>query len=145
MMMKIYLSACLLLFFSSGEWLTNFDSAKESAEKRQKFILLNFSGSDWCAPCIKMRRGVFENESFLEFAEQNLVLLQADFPRMKKNHQSKEQVKHNEWLAEKYNPEGRFPFTVLIDPTGAVRKRWDGYSDQSAESFVTDLQALIEK
>jgi thioredoxin-related protein len=138
--MKLILISVLLLFALSPEWMTNFEDAKATASKENKMILLNFSGSDWCAPCIKMKRNVFESDSFKNYADQHLVLLRADFPRMKKNQPSKEQVQHNETLAEKYNPQGKFPLTLLLDATGKVIREWDGYSNQSPEDFVTDLQ-----
>jgi thioredoxin-related protein len=138
--MKFLLISTLLILFTSVDWLDNFDVAKETAAKENKMILLNFSGSDWCAPCIKMKRDIFETEVFKEYAGQNLVLVRADFPRMKKNQLSKEQIKHNEALAEKYNPLGKFPLTVLFDANGKVIKEWDGYANQTPEAFVTELR-----
>lgn len=143
--MKLTLIPILLLVSLSPEWITNFEDAKTTAGKENKMILLNFSGSDWCAPCIKMKRDVFESDFFKQYADQQLVLLRADFPRMKKNQPSKEQVKRNEALAEKYNPHGKFPLTVLLDANGNVIREWDGYSNQSPEEFVNDLKKNVNK
>ncbi|SKC77442.1 thioredoxin family protein [Ohtaekwangia koreensis] len=137
------LLTCILLIGASTEWLTDFDTAKNIAVQENKYILLNFSGSDWCAPCIKMKKEVFENESFLTLAEKQLVLVRADFPRSKKNQLSKELTKHNEALAEKYNPSGKFPFTVLMDAHGKVIKQWDGYIFSSQDKFIDDLTKTI--
>jgi thioredoxin-related protein len=125
---------------SSVEWLNNFDTAKEAAARDNKFILLNFSGSDWCAPCIKMKKEVFENEDFLSIAQQKLILVRADFPRSKKNQLTKEQIKHNEALAEKYNGLGKFPYTLLLDSNGKVIREWDGYVFASHEKFIDQLR-----
>jgi thioredoxin-related protein len=133
------------LVFGSVEWLTNFEAAKETATKEDKFILLNFSGSDWCAPCIKMKAEVFGNESFLSLADEELILVRADFPRLKKNQLSKEQVKHNEGLAEKYNPLGKFPYTVLLDKNGKLLQAWDGYVFGSQDKFVEELTNSLSK
>jgi len=133
----------VVAFTVSTEWLTNFDSAKSTALQEDKRILLNFSGSDWCGPCIKMKKEVFENPSFLEIAQSELVLVRADFPRSKKNQLSKEQKEHNEKLAERYNPDGKFPFTLLLDAQGNVIKRWDGYVFASQDKFIADLRATI--
>jgi len=143
--MKLIFFSALLVLFTSVDWLDNFDVAKETAAKENKMILLNFSGSDWCAPCIKMRRNVFETEVFKEYAGQHLVLLRADFPRMKKNQLPKEQVQCNEVLVEKYNSMGKFPLTILLDANGKVIKDWDGYVNQSPEAFVTELKKIINK
>lgn len=133
------------LVFGSVEWLTDFEAAKATATKEDKFILLNFSGSDWCAPCIKMKAEVFGNESFLSLADEDLILVRADFPRMKKNQLSKEQVKHNEALAEKYNPLGKFPYTVLLDKNGKLLQAWDGYVFGSQDKFVEELTNSLSK
>ena len=86
---------------------------------------------------------VFESEAFLAIAEKQLVLVRSDFPRAKKNQLSKEQTQHNEALAEKYNPEGKFPLTVLLDASGAIIKQWDGYVFASQDKFIADLKETL--
>jgi thioredoxin-related protein len=118
--------------------------ATNAAKEEHKYILLNFSGSDWCAPCIKLKKEVFESEQFSTLAENKLVLVRADFPRSKKNQLSKAQVQHNEALAEKYNPDGKFPYTLLLDEEGKVLKAWDGYAFGTQEKFISELHAAVE-
>jgi len=129
--------------FSFPGWETNFENAKKKAEQDHKLILLNFSGSDWCGPCIRLHKEVFESNSFKNFAESNLVLLNADFPRLKKDQLSKELQKENDKLADKYDPEGSFPYTVLLDAEGKVIKTWDGLPNTTAEQFTGQLKDLI--
>jgi thioredoxin-related protein len=143
--MKISLVIFLSIILGSSEWLTDFDAAKQMAVKENKYILLNFSGSDWCAPCIKMKSEVFETESFLSLAGEHLILVRADFPRSKKNQLSKEQVRHNEALAERYNPSGKFPLTLLLDVKGKVIKEWDGYVFGSQDKFMSDLNKVTSQ
>src|SRR4029079_18005843 len=102
------------LFGSSSEWLTDFNEAQQEASHSNKVILLNFSGSDWCSPCINLKKKIFEAEEFNTYAAEHLLLVNADFPRLKKNQLSAEQTKKNETLADKYNPQGVFPYTVLV-------------------------------
>jgi thioredoxin-related protein len=139
------LSIFFLLTFSlsTAEWTTDFNKAKTEATEKSKYILLNFSGSDWCGPCMKLKKEVLDSEAFLKFAEDKLVLVRADFPRNKKNRLSPQQTKQNEALAEKYNNEGKFPLTVLIDATGKVVKTWDGYSPSSMS--IANLEMEIGK
>jgi len=141
--MKVVLVLLLMIGSVSNEWLNNFDAAKEKARQENKHILLNFSGSDWCAPCIKMKKEVFESDNFISKSETQLVLVRADFPRAKKNQLSPEQIKHNEALAEKYNPDGKFPFTLLLDANGSVVKEWDGYVFGSQDKFIAELDNAI--
>ena len=122
------------------EWKLNFTEAIALAESDHKMILLNFSGSDWCGPCIKLKKEVFESSAFEQYASENLVLVRADFPRQKKNQLDKTQVEKNEALAEKYNPKGLFPLTVLIDSKGNIVKEWEGFQP-STEAFIADLRS----
>ena len=133
------------MIVGSSEWLTDFEAAKDTAARENKHILLNFSGSDWCAPCIKMKAEVFEGQSFLSLAEKQLVLVRADFPRSKKHQLSKDQIKRNEALAARYNPSGKFPLTLLLDAKGKIIKEWDGYVFGSQDKFMGDLTTVISR
>lgn len=143
--MKIAATLALSIFLHTGKpsWLTDFAKAQSEAKGSHKTILLNFAGSDWCLPCIKMHKTIFETAAFASCAEKELVLVEADFPRLKKNRLSKEQQKQNDELAERYNPSGKFPYTLLIDGNGKVLKSWDGYPAGGPESFVTDVNAVV--
>jgi len=142
-MKTLFVFTLAVLLGTSTEWLTNFDQAKMAAAKEDKWILLNFSGSDWCGPCIKMKKEVFESEAFQSLANDKLVLVRADFPRQKRNQLSKEQIRHNEALAEKYNPDGKFPLTLLLDQDGKLLKKWDGYNFASQDKFIADLKTTL--
>jgi thioredoxin-related protein len=123
-------------------WHTDFVKAKEKAKEEHKLILLNFSGSDWCIPCIRTKKEIFDKESFSRYADSNLVLVNADFPRLKKDELPKSQEKENEALAEKYNKEGAFPLTILLDANGKVVKEWKGYPNVSPQTFVDQIKSV---
>ncbi len=131
------------LFFTANIWETDFNKAKQSAQTEHKYILLNFSGSDWCGPCIKLHKEIFETEAFDQYAKENLVLVKADFPRLKKNQLTKDQQTKNDQLAELYNKEGKFPLTLLLAPDGKILKSWDGYPHLSPDAFVNEVKAGI--
>lgn len=126
--------------FSLGEWQHNLEDAKKIASTDHKYILLNFSGSDWCGPCIRMRREIFETDVFKKMADTELILVNADFPRNKKNQLSGSQQKTNDEMADMYNRKGIFPYTLLLDSRGKVLKTWEGFPDESAESFTLDIR-----
>jgi thioredoxin-related protein len=116
---------------SFTQWQTDFETAKRMAREQGKYILLNFSGSDWCGPCIRLKKEVFNSDMFEQFADSSLVLVNADFPRSKKHQYSKELQRHNEALADQYNPLGKFPFTLLLTADGKVIQTWEGYPNNS--------------
>jgi thioredoxin-related protein len=141
-MKRITLICLSILAMSFTVWQTNFEAAKQTAKDKHQLILLNFSGSDWCGPCIRMRREIFENRSFISMADTSLVLVNADFPRSKKNQPDKKLVVQNEALADQYNPEGKFPFTLLLDANGKVLKTWDGLPKENAAQFAALLKTI---
>ena len=115
-----------LLWWGNG-WGNNLETALAHAQPTHKLVLLNFSGSDWCAPCILLKKEIFETEDFKKMAGLHLELVRADFPRQKKNRLPEEQVKYNELLADKYNSSGKFPLTLLLSADGKVLHTWEGY------------------
>ena len=128
---------------SSVTWLGDFNEATSEAVKTHKLILISFSGSDWCGPCIRERKEILENPAFTDYAEGHLILVRADFPRQKKNQLSKEQTQRNDALADKYNPDGKFPYTLLVDEHGKVLKDWDGFPNVPADQFVAEINDVV--
>lgn len=142
--MKILALLSFLFFVSPSDWGLDIEKAKAEATNSKKMILINFSGSDWCGPCIQLKREVFESDAFKKFATDNLVLVRADFPRLKKNQLDKKQTLHNETLAEKYNQQGKFPLTVLVDSKGKVVREWDGFQ-ANTQVFIQEIQDASKK
>ena|ERR1700761_6186035 len=142
--MKLIVIILFSFFLPQVTWLGDFHDAEAEATKTHKLILINFSGSDWCGPCIRERKEILETNTFENFASAHLVLVRADFPRQKKNQLSKEQTKKNEALADKYNADGKFPFTLLVDDKGKVLKQWDGFPDVSPEKFVEQISPFVD-
>jgi len=137
------MSAIIMALFITGPtWLGNFNKARIEASSEHKLILINFSGSDWCGPCIRLTKEIFESQTFEDYASKNLVLVRADFPREKKNQLPEEQQKENEKLADKYNSNGTFPETLLVDENGKILKKWDGFPNESPEEFVTEINTI---
>ena len=130
---------------TGNEWLTDLEQAKKTAVEKSEYILLNFSGSDWCGPCMRLRKEIFESVDFKKYADEHLVLVNADFPRNKKNELSKDQQKKNDQLAEQYNPNGKFPFTILMNAQGKIIKEWDGLPDLKPIEFVKQITSFSEK
>lgn len=127
----------------SQNWTTSLEVAKTEAASSNKNILLVFSGSDWCAPCIKLDRTIFQSDVFKAEAERKWVLLKADFPKKKGNALSETQTESNKKLAEKYNKEGNFPLVVLLDATGKVLGI-TGYKNVSPTEYVQLLNAMVK-
>jgi thioredoxin-related protein len=128
----------------SQNWQTNFDEAKKIALEQDKNIIIVFSGSDWCAPCIKLDKNIWQSEAFKKEAEKEWLLVKADFPRKRANELSKEQTDHNRKLAEKYNMEGSFPLVVLLDKNAKVLGKM-GFKNVSPEEYIKMIHDLAKK
>lgn len=140
--MKLLFLLLISSALTTNIWLGDFNEAKKQAASTNKNIIINFSGSDWCGPCIRLRSEILESTTFEKYASEHLILVRADFPRQKKNQLPKEQIKLNEALAEKYNPDGKFPYTLLVDETGKILKTWDGFPDVKPEEFVSEIKLV---
>ncbi|EPR74395.1 Thioredoxin Disulfide Isomerase [Winogradskyella psychrotolerans RS-3] len=128
---------------SAQEWQTDFAVAKEIAAKESKPIILVFQGSDWCGPCIKLDREIWNTDTFKTYANENYVMLKADFPKRKKNALSEAQTKVNALLAETYNKQGFFPFVVVLDSNGKVLGE-NSYKKTTPENYIKELNAFIK-
>ena len=114
----IGLIACWALLQAGAEelqWLTDLPKAQAQAKKENKLVMLDFTGSDWCGWCIKLNRDVFSKPEFAKYAKENLVLVEVDFPRNKK--QSAEQKKANADLQAKYKIDG-YPTIIVLNGEG---------------------------
>jgi thioredoxin-related protein len=122
----------------SQDWKTNFEEAKKIAMNENKKIVLVFSGSDWCAPCIKLENNIWKSDYFVSYSKENLILVKADFPKKKVNALPAELKASNSILADKYNKEGFFPLVVLLDSSGKVINK-KGYENCSPEEYIKQL------
>ena len=119
-------------------WLTSFDQAQKEAQSKNRLLLMDFTGSDWCGWCIMLDKEVFSQPEFKEYASKNLVLLELDFPRRKQ--MPPETTAQNERLLMKYGIQG-FPTIVVFDssgkPLGAL-----GYTAGGPQAFIEQLERL---
>jgi thioredoxin-related protein len=136
--MKSIITFFLLITLSVGysqNWNSNFEDVKVKAEKENKNILLVFSGSDWCGPCMKLDNVVWKSPEFQAEADKSWVIYKADFPKKKANQLSKELTESNNKLAEKYNINGSFPLVLLLDKKGKVIGM-TGFKNVSASDYI---------
>jgi len=123
-------------------WLHDFEAAKKQAKQENKAIFINFTGSDWCGWCIKLEKEVFQKKEFKDFAKENLVLMEVDFPEKKK--QSAEVRAQNKKLDKEFKIEG-YPTLFLLDAEGKKLTDDIGYREGGAQAYVDHLKTLMKK
>lgn len=120
-------------------WETDVDAAIALAKKDGKSVMLEFTGSDWCPPCIMMGKKVFSQDKFVEAASKDFVLVHLDFPQG-----DKELAEKNQPLAEKYKIEG-FPTVILLDAEGKEFDRFFASAYPDIEPFLAHLKEALAK
>ena len=122
-----WLATLLLMFSLSSEWLTAADSNQEdawstdaAAASRQakdegKDMLLLFTGSDWCPPCIQLEKNILSQDAFLEAVQEKFILVMFDFPQ-ETPISDELQAQNNDW-SDRYGIDA-FPTLVLVDSEG---------------------------
>jgi len=105
--------------------------------------MLVFAGSDWCVPCMKLDRHIFQSSKFQKYAEDKLIFYKADFPRKKANQLAPEIVSVNNQLAEKFNPKGHFPLVVLLDSNEKIIGTF-GYQNKPIEDYISLLNSFLK-
>src|SRR4030095_8447735 len=135
-----FLFSCFVTCFVNAQYISGAENAFALAKEKNKPLLLVFSGSDWCAPCMRFEKNVLEDPVFERFCDSSLIVLQADFPQTKKL--LEETVQQNEKLAEKYNPKGTFPLIVLLYPDGSVCA-YLKYKNDHAQDFIAMIRKYL--
>jgi thioredoxin-related protein len=123
---------------SAATWLTDLKAAQDQARSQNKLILVNFTGSDWCSWCIRLKNEVFSKPEFASFADQNVILLEVDFPRRKP--MSPDAKKANGKLADHYQVNG-YPTVHLMDADGQSFGQ-TGYLPGGPSAFVAKIKSI---
>ena len=142
----LHIAAAILatatLAFGSEGWMTDWEAAKAKSKEEKKPILICLTGSDWCGWCIKLEKEVFSKKEFQDFAKENLILMEADYP--KKKEQPAELKKQNAALEKKYL-KGGYPTVFLLDAEGEKLSDDLGEFGHDPEKWIVKLKELIAK
>jgi thioredoxin-related protein len=124
-------------------WTDDYAKAVEKAKTEKKNLLLDFTGSDWCGYCMALDKEVFHTTKFKSWAQQNVVLVQVDFPQGKKL--TKRVTEQNAKLQGQYKANG-YPTILIVDPEGKELARKVGYSPGSGpDAYIQALDERIAK
>jgi protein disulfide-isomerase len=134
----------LVVTAAAADWQTDYAKALQLAKAQNKRVLLDFTGSDWCPPCIALRKRVFSSAEFGAYAQKNLILVELDFPRQKQ--QSAQLKSQNEKLSSQYGiDEKGFPTVVLVDPSGKVLREFTGYDGEGVAEMIAWIEGKDKK
>lgn len=122
------------------KWETDFEVAKKRAKEEKKAMLLDFTGSDWCGWCVRLKKEVFATPEFKKYATAKLVLVELDYPRQKPL--PKDEKEQNAKLAQEYKING-YPTIILLNSKAREVAR-TGYQDGGPDKYVEHLKELLK-
>jgi len=137
-------SAQTITQLDSAIWQKDYAAALSQSKETGKPVLMVFSGSDWCKPCIMLREQIFVQDGFSEWAKNNVVCVCLDFPAQKKNRLPQVLQEQNESLAERFNPNGIFPLVVLLNSNETVLGSL-GYLDVAPVEYIKEIEKITNK
>lgn len=142
---NVRIVACIVVMLTitslceaSEGWTEDFEAAKKRAKEEKKDLLVDFTGSDWCEPCMMLEQQVLGTEKFKIEAPKSFVLVKLDFPR--KTPQDPEIKKKNAALMREYKV-GGFPTIILMSESGKAYAQ-AGYQPGGPEGYLKNLDKL---
>lgn len=133
----------------SQEWFSDVNQAVQKSNETGKPLLLFFTGSDWCGWCIRLQKEVFQTPFFTQWAKENVILVELDFPRKKQL--PDELRKQNQTMQQVFQVQG-YPTVHLVTPLvqqdGSVNFNplgQTGYAAGGPESWCATATGMIKK
>ena len=128
-------SLCIISFGNAAQWMNDHGAAVSRGYGENRAVLISFSGSDWCPPCIALKQEVFSKPEFHAFADNNLVLCEIYVARYKP------QAAATWALMQKYGVQS-VPTVILLDKKGVQIGRM-GYRGGGPDAYVRSIQQAI--
>ncbi len=120
-------------------WMTDVDTALAKAKAEKKPVMIEFTGSDWCPPCMMMDKKVFSKKKFTDAASKKFILVKIDIPN-----KDKALKKKNQKVLGKYKVSG-VPTVLLFGDDGKEFHRFSASQFPSIKSFLAELDSALEK
>jgi hypothetical protein len=128
----------------TADWHASGIEAKQIALQTHHLLLVAFMGSDWSEPCQAMRKDVLDTQTFKDFADANLVLVMADFPR---GSVLPPDLMNQYLQMAKGAQLDRLPVFMLVDPrSGVAFSRIANYnSTNGPDGFISQIRSGVEQ
>jgi len=127
---------------ANAEWNPSLEAGMKQAAASKKDLLVLFTGSDWCPPCMALEKNVLSNPEIVKTLESKYELVRLDFPRSKQ--QDPAERKANDEASKKYNVRG-FPTVMLMTPEGKAYASKVGGHRGEAATYPKELEQEAAK
>ena len=125
----------------AAEWMVDLDQAKAKARKEGKMVLVDFTGSDWCGWCIRLRQTILDTPKFQQYAADKFVLMEVDVPRNVAKIGAKLHARNRE-ITRQYDVT-TFPSMLVLSPNGEVLGGFAGGRD-TMEAVIAPLNQALD-
>lgn len=128
-------------------WHTELTKAINVSKVEKKPLMLFFTGSDWCGWCMKLQKEVFKTPEFIKWANENVVLVELDYPRRKEL--SPELKSQNDQMKQMFQIRG-YPTVWLVQPEdkdGKINFRQlgkSGYVSGGPSAWITAIEPAFK-
>jgi thioredoxin-related protein len=140
-LLLVICAVCQAVRSENVEWFTDAEAAQAKAKEENKLVLLDFTGSDWCIWCQRLKRNIFDDPKFAKYAQSKLVLVEVDFPQHKTLPEAQQQANARLQKTHKINS---YPTVILLDSDGKQVARM-GYVFGGATSFIAKLEKKVAR
>jgi thiol:disulfide interchange protein len=124
---------------AASGWMTNIDSALKLGKQKNKPVMVEFTGTKWCPPCIMMEDKVFKQSTFTKAASKKFILVKIDIPKP-----GSSSAKRYQDIMRKYRVTG-VPTILLFGEDGREFSRFGAAEFPSVEAFLAKLDLELEK
>ena len=120
-------------------WGSDQPKASAQAKAENKLLLIDLTGTTWCAPCIEMEKIVFNTKVFSDYAKEKLVLLRVDFASP-----MSELEPHQEWARQYVTGGVALPTVIVLSPSGQ-RHGQTGFTPEGPEAFIQAIENIAKQ
>lgn len=131
-------------------WKVDLEKAQALSIETGKPILANFTGSDWCGWCTKLKKEVFVKDEFIKWAKENVILLELDYPKRLVVPQKIKQ--QNSQLAQAFGVRGYPTIWAFTISTNEETKKSEikglaktGYVAGGPKAWIKDFESKMEQ
>ena len=143
--MKIYTILLTFGMLVSSAWALpkaeSVQTAMPLAKEQGRDIMLEFTGKEWCPPCIHLRTKILETAEFDKAVGDKYVLVEVVFPRLPEAVAAmpESQRNANEKLLDYHHIQTGLPTVLLLDAAGRPYAQVAGARSTTAE-YVKALE-----